>query len=157
VTRCKPKRQLELLHHGPINLKSYTPGRQPPYSNKASAVNSRRGTNANHWSRSLYVGTSPHPPPPTALSGTQISEVSIRASLPPSHHRGQHRTKRANSRTLAPMDPPHLPANTNQAHLPCRCARATPPTNRCHYLTKTGLRCDASKKGMTPIAPLSHV
>jgi hypothetical protein len=46
ATRCKPKRQLELLHHEPIILKPHTPGRRPPSSDQASAKSSRHGTNA---------------------------------------------------------------------------------------------------------------
>jgi hypothetical protein len=37
AARSKPKRQLELLHHGPINLKPHKKGRRSPCSNKASA------------------------------------------------------------------------------------------------------------------------
>jgi hypothetical protein len=72
-------------------------------------------------------------------------------------HRGHHCPKCAHSRPPAPMDPLHLPATTNQAHDLCYCARETPPTNHHHYLTKTGLRCGASRKGTTPMAPPSHV
>jgi hypothetical protein len=47
TTRCKPQRQLELLHHGTINLKPHT-WTPTPCSNKASAENFRRGTNEKH-------------------------------------------------------------------------------------------------------------
>lgn len=72
-------------------------------------------------------------------------------------HCGHHRTKRISSRLPSPMAPLHLPANTDQAHLLYRCARATPPTNHRHYLTKMGLRCGASKEGTTPMVPPLHV
>nr|CAB3449441.1 unnamed protein product [Digitaria exilis] len=55
------------------------------------------------------------------------------------------------------MGPLHLPANMDQAHLLCRCARASPPTNHHHRLTKVDLICGVSKEGTTPLVPTSHV
>jgi hypothetical protein len=46
ATRCKPKRQLKLLHHKPITLRPHTPRRRSPCSDQASAESSRHGTNA---------------------------------------------------------------------------------------------------------------
>lgn len=77
----------------------------------------------------------------------------MKATPPPSRHRSHHRTMRANARHLAPMDPLHFPTNIDQAHLIWRRTQATQPSNHHHYSSK----CGASKKGMTLMAPLSHV
>jgi hypothetical protein len=128
-----------------------------PLLQQSISRNSRHGTNANHWSQPLYVGASPHPPLHNPLPRTQVSKASMGATHSACCHWGHHRTKHANSRPPTPMAPLHLPAITNHAHILCHCARATPSTNHYHYLTKTSLRCGASKEGTTLMAPPLHV
>ena len=45
------------------------------------------------------------------------------------------------------MGPLHLSVNTDQAHILCRCARATPPTNHYHYLAKASLQMRRLQRG----------
>ena len=155
AARCKPERHLELLHHG-RSPSSHTHDRRSPCPRGASVEHPvaapMKIANPSHsvWGPRLSHRL-------TSLPRTQVNETAMGATPPSSRHRGHQSTKRASSRPLAPMGPLHLPANTNQAHLHCRCARATPSTNHRHYLTKAGLRCDASKEGTTPMALPSHV
>ena len=45
------------------------------------------------------------------------------------------------------MGPLHLHANTDQAHLLCRCTRVTPPTNHYHCLAKASLQMQRLQRG----------
>ena len=45
------------------------------------------------------------------------------------------------------MGPLHLHANTDQAHLLCRCTRATPPNNHYHCLAKASLQMRRLQRG----------
>jgi hypothetical protein len=60
---------------------------------------------------------------------------------------------RTNPRLPIPMTPLHLPANTDLAHLICRCARATPTNQEPHAplpQAEMNSSCDASKEDTTP-------
>jgi hypothetical protein len=52
-----------------------------------------------------------------------------------------------NSSPHVPMVPLHLPANTDQAHLICRRAQATPPTNHHHCPSKSRLQMQRLQEG----------
>ena len=83
----------------------------------------------------------------TPLPKTQISEAAKRATPPPSRRRRHHRTMHTNSSPPEPMDPLHLPANTNQAHLICHPTQATPTTIHHHCLAKSGLQMRRLQEG----------
>jgi hypothetical protein len=54
---------------------------------------------------------------------------------------------RTNSSPPEPIDPLHLSANTNQAHLICRPTQATPTTIHHHCLAKSGLQMRRLQEG----------